>query len=299
MSEQPQPPLGKLLQQAGLISANQLEDALAIQAQYTNMKLGEILILQQGIKVNTINFFVDKWQEICEQGQLFPIGHYLQTAALLDEQQIATILQEQKSKHEKFGMLAVKKGWLKQETIEFFLKHLSSQPPKLLSLNKLEEYNQATLRLDKKYADYPLMLSRILAWTGGIPNLTKTICQIFAKSDLNIPPGKELLAVDQFVEGTLIRKWHTSKSAAAIRTIAQCLLTNSRCNPQTLLKEYRDILMLGNKQYQDNQEQRELLLLGLVVQENEQLKVSNIIYQQIFNQEFVANELVKNGTETS
>jgi hypothetical protein len=293
MSDQNKLPIGILLQQAGLISSEQLQNALEIQTQYTQMKLGEILVLQQGIRVKTIDFFVNKWQETIDQGKLFPLGYYLKKACLLNEQQIELILQEQKIKREKFGSLAVAKGWIKQETIDFFLANLTSHPPELMSLNRLEEYNQAALHLEKKYADYSLILSRILAWTGGVPALTKTICQVFAKSDSNIPQGREINAVDQFVEGTLIRKWQTSKSAASIRAISRSLLNNCRCDSSLLLQEYRDILISGNKKYQGTKEQQELLLLGLIVPEKDQVKVTNIVYQQIFNQEFIAYELEK------
>jgi hypothetical protein len=298
MSDRNKLPIGQLLQQAGLISSEQLQNALEIQTQYTQMKLGEILVLQQGIRVKTIDFFVNKWQETIDQGKLFPLGFYLKKACLLNEQQIELILQEQRFKEEKFGSLAVAKGWIKQETIDFFLANLAADPPELMSLNRLEEYNQAALHLEKKYADYSLILSRILAWTGGVPALTKTICQVFAKSDSNISQGKEINAVDQFVEGTLIRKWQTSKSAASIRAISRSLLNNCRCDSSLLLQEYRDILISGNKKYHGTKEQQELLLLGLIIPEKDQVKVSNIVYQQIFNQEFIANELEKRLSKT-
>jgi hypothetical protein len=93
MLKQNKLPTGLLLQNAGLISTQQLQDALELQAQYTEMKLGEILALQQGIKARTIDFFVDKWQEIIDQGQIFPLGYYLQKANLLNQQQNKVILQ--------------------------------------------------------------------------------------------------------------------------------------------------------------------------------------------------------------
>lgn len=297
MFESKKLPIGLLLQNAGLISPEQLQNGLKLQTQYTQLKLGEILVLQQDIRAKTIDFFVDKWWKIVDLGQLFPLGYYLEQACLLNEQQIEMILQEQKqaskSNQQKFGTIAVQKGWIKQDTINFFLKNLSSKPPELISLNRLEEYNQSTLHLEKKYADYSLLLSRILAWTGGIPSLTKIICQVFAQTDVNIPPGTEIQVVDRFVEGTLIRKWQTSQPATSIRSISHSLLNNYRCDSSLLLKEYLDILVSGSKKYQGNQEQAELLLLGLIVQAKDQLKVANIIYQQIFNQGFIAQELEK------
>ena len=286
-------PIGSLLQKAGLITSEQLQKALELQLQYSQMKLGEILILQQGIRVKTIDFFVDRWQETIALGQLFPLGYHLKQACLLTEKQIAAILQEQKSSSAKFGELAVRRGWIKQDTVDFFLANLPSEPPSLITLNELEKYNKTTWQLEKKYADCSLVLSRILAWTGGIPNLTETICRVFATAEFNIPSGQEIKAVDQFVEGTLIRKWRTSKAAASIRLVQQSLLHNLRCHPRLLLTEYRDILLTERQSFQDTKVQRELLLMGLVVREERQLRVSNIIYQQIFNRDFVTEQLAK------
>ncbi|MEL6911486.1 MAG: hypothetical protein AAFO85_14940 [Cyanobacteria bacterium J06598_4] len=286
-------PIGSLLQNAGLISAEQLQQALEIQAQYTQMKLGEILVLQQGLRAKTIDFFVEKWQEFTSQGQIFPLGYYLKNASLLNDKQIETILQEQKTNQQKFGVLAVQKGWVKQDTIDFFLNNLAAKPPQIISLTMLEAYNQSTLHLEKKYANHSLILSRILAWTGGIPTLTKTVCQTFAKSDSNIPSGSEIKAVDRFVEGTLIRNWQKSPAGTSIRAIKHSLLNNVRCDSYLLLTEYQDIFVSGSKPDQDSKEQKELLLLGLVVLENDSLKISNIIYQQIFNQEFIIEHLNK------
>jgi hypothetical protein len=48
------------------------------------------------------------------------LDYYLQQAALLDEKQIKIILQEPKQLWVRFGSVAVLKGWLKQETLDFF-----------------------------------------------------------------------------------------------------------------------------------------------------------------------------------
>ncbi len=276
------PLLGVLLQNAGLISQEQLQNALDIQAKYAQMKLGEILVLQEGIRAKTIDFFVNKWHMFLAQGQQFPIGYYLKQACLLNEQQIQTILEEQKNNQQKFGVLAVKKGWIQQNTINFFLASFS-QAPQLMSLSSLEQYNQDTLHLEEKYPNYYLILSRILAWTGGNFGLTKTISYVFANSNFNIPAGLEINTVDRFIEESLIKNWQNSKAAAYIRVVKRNFLKNPRCDSILLLKEYRNILLAGNKQYQQTKEQNELLSLGLIVKKNNYLKVANLIYQQIFN----------------
>ncbi|MGD1920020.1 MAG: hypothetical protein ACFCAD_14680 [Pleurocapsa sp.] len=114
-------PIGKLLQNADLISDKQLETALSIQSQYTKMRLGDILNLQEAVKLQTVDFFADRWQEIKQEGQQFPLGYYLKKACLLNDKQIEMILAEQKKIQAKFGDIAVQKGWLKQGTLDFFL----------------------------------------------------------------------------------------------------------------------------------------------------------------------------------
>ena len=286
-------PLGIFLQNVGLISSQQLENALEIQSQYTQMKIGEILVLQEEIKPQTLDFFVHKWREIKEEGQQFPIGYYFKNASLLDEQQIQAILKDQKQTKLKFGELVVKKGWLKQRTVNFFLNNLSIRPPQLISLVMLEQYNQDTLHLERKYANPPLILSRILAWSGGNPKLTKIICHIFANSNFNIPAGLEANAVDQFVEGSLIKNWQTTKVGNYIRNVKENLVKNSRCNTINLLKEYREIILSGSKVNQKTKEQEELLVLGVIVEEKNKLRVSNLIYQQIFNQDWISEQIAK------
>lgn len=289
-------PLGLLLKNAGLISNEQLQKALEVQSQYTQMKLGEILILQEGVRAKTIVFFVDKWQDFVTQGQQFPIGYYLKNAALLDEKQVNIILQEQQSNQQKFGVVAVQKGWVKQSTIDFMLDSLSKSPL-LMSLNSFEEYNSKTLHLEKKYANPSLILSRILAWTGGNASLSKTIAQVFAKSDFNISSGLEIKAVDQLIEGSLIRKWQTSKIGEYLRSLKHNFVNNSRCDSKLLLQEYFTILLSDNQEYQNTPEQNELIALGLTVVDKNNLRVANIIYQQVFNQDFISQELSKKQSE--
>ncbi|MGL5796185.1 MAG: hypothetical protein ACRC06_17640 [Waterburya sp.] len=286
-------PIGKLLQNAGLISEKQLENALNLQVKYTKMKLGEILVLQEGLKPKTIDFFVNRWSKINTEGRQFPIGYYLKNADLLKEEQIQTILTEQKQNKLKFGTLVVQKGWLNQNTIDFFLDTLSIKPPQLVSLDFLEKYNQKKLHLERKYANPDLILNRVLAWTGGIPTLTKTICNIFATSDFNIPASSEANAVDQFIESSVIKNWQTTQVGSHIRILKENLINNQRCDSFALLQEYRQILLSGNRKYQATSVQKELLILGLVVAEGNQLRVTNLIYQQIFNQDWIIEQKTK------
>ena len=120
-------PLGKVLEEAGLISFPQIEVALLDQMQYEQLMLGEILALHGWLKQETADFFAARWYQICQEKQQRPLGQYLKEAALLDEEQITHILEEQEQTLLKFGKLAVMKGYIKQQTVNFFIDYLSSE----------------------------------------------------------------------------------------------------------------------------------------------------------------------------
>ena len=117
-------PLGQVLQQAGLISAPQLEVALHDQVKFSDLRLGEILALRGWIKPETADFFAEKWQVLLSQPRK-PLGFYLKEAALLDEEKVSVIISSQRIGTTKlrFGTLAVIMGWIKPNTRDFFLEH--------------------------------------------------------------------------------------------------------------------------------------------------------------------------------
>jgi hypothetical protein len=120
-------PLGLILQAADLISISQIEIALRDQVMCQNLRIGEILSLRGWLKQETADFFAEEWPKISQKSNHQPLGYYLKSAALLDEGQIKEILQEQARLKLKFGSLAVLRGWIKRQTIKFFLENLISQ----------------------------------------------------------------------------------------------------------------------------------------------------------------------------
>jgi hypothetical protein len=120
-------PLGLLLQEADLVSSAQIEVALQDQNFDRDLKIGEILALRGWLKQQTADFFAQHWTAIHQQKIQAPLGHFLQLAGLLNEEQIQFLLSEQERIGLRLGALAVLKGWLKPTTLEFFLKHLCPQ----------------------------------------------------------------------------------------------------------------------------------------------------------------------------
>ena len=130
-------PLGQLLSEAGLISAQQIE--LALKEQITNdknTKIGEIFASRGWIKQETADFFVEQWYKLVEQKQKQPLVYYLQQAALLDEDQIEDILeiQSKSAKKVRFHHVALHKGLIEKETIDFFIRNLLAPRQKQQSL---------------------------------------------------------------------------------------------------------------------------------------------------------------------
>lgn len=118
-------PLGIVLQRAGLVSESQVQAALEEQG-CSNRRIGEILADRGWLKQESADFFAEVWPWLQEEAFCKPLGQYLKQAALLEEAHIQTILQEQRQTQLKFGTLAILKGWVQRQTVNFFLEYLDS-----------------------------------------------------------------------------------------------------------------------------------------------------------------------------
>ena len=117
--------IGQNLQKANLISDAQLELALSTQSNYPELKIGSILVLRGWLKPETIDFFINQQQNLLDRQQKDPIGYYFKQAGLLNENQINLLLAEQEKINLRFGEVAILKGWLQRETVDYFLDALN------------------------------------------------------------------------------------------------------------------------------------------------------------------------------
>ncbi|NEO27646.1 MAG: WecB/TagA/CpsF family glycosyltransferase, partial [Kamptonema sp. SIO4C4] len=122
-------PIGQLLQQAGLLTLEQVETTLNLQSHHPHLRFGELLVQQGWLAKQTIDFFAEHLPQVSHQTSKQPLGQYLKSAALLSDRQIQTILEEQPQVGLRFGELAVHKGWLKRETLDVLLQHLQPELP--------------------------------------------------------------------------------------------------------------------------------------------------------------------------
>ncbi|MBD1828601.1 AAA-like domain-containing protein [Microcoleus vaginatus GB1-A2] len=151
--------------------------------------------------------------------------------------------------------------------------------------------------LESAVSNPDAVLKQILAWTSGQPFLTHKLCYLAYRASLEtvggsvkIPPGAEAFWVDSLVRSRIIDKWESQDEPEHLKTIRDRILRNEQ-RAGRLLGIYQKILQGVQVSTDDSREQVELLLSGLVVKYQGFLQVRNLIYQAVFNQEWVEKHL--------
>lgn len=313
-------PLGAVLLQAGLVSNRQIHQALKQQSQNNyNLRIGEILAFQGRINSKTADFFATRWSTVVAEDPKQPIGQYFKQAALLTEQQIQIILAEQMHTSLKFGELAVAKGWLKQTTVDFFLKYLAfdnkyQSPLAIATTSTTEEsktkisksihqldYSQKIhdqfvkikyklLNLEDQNAHSEEVLKKVLFWTGGQTVLTQTVFRLIAENQTSISQEYSAEKVDYLVRTKIIHDWRNQEGSEHLNNIEARLLKNRQCEPKKLLMLYKRVLQ-NEVLLDESCAQQELLNIGLVVKQGRKLIVANRLYKSVFNQSWVLKKI--------
>ena len=322
-------PLGTVLQQAGLVSAEKIKHALLEQKQgKQNVKIGRILASKGDVKPQTADFFAEYWLEAIKEEDKQPLGYYLKQAALLSEQQIQAILTEQQQNQDqlKFGEIAIAKGWLKQKTVNFFLRYLA--PEHLSTTNVVEEilenkshavpvspivktpqktpasFTQYSPQGHQSFLDIKLkllninnqddfserVLNRILWWSGGQSFLTRKIFELASKSKGGRATIQKSEEIDFLVRQELLESWQLPDVAKHFQDIRERIIYNKECEPVKLLRIYRQTFE-EKIAFADSKEQKQLLKTGLVVRQQDKLATANPVYRTVFDRNWVSQEL--------
>lgn len=114
--------IGQVLLLAGVITPGKIEVALIDQQMQPDLRLGEILALRGWVDQDTVDYFAEMLPIMIKAESRLRLGEYFVCAGLLCEDQINELLAEQHETAIPLGQLAVRKGYLKQETIDFFLQ---------------------------------------------------------------------------------------------------------------------------------------------------------------------------------
>lgn len=134
--------------------------------------------------------------------------------------------------------------------------------------------------------DHPVtVLQEVLEWTGGQPFLTQKLCKLVAERANQRNPN-----IAEFVQQHIVKHWETQDNPPHLRTIRDRIRGNGLRRGR-LLGLYQQILQKRSIPIDDSSAQIELQLSGLVVKHQGRLRVYNRIYETVFNQAWVDQEL--------
>ena len=158
------------------------------------------------------------------------------------------------------------------------------------------------------------LLESILHWTGGQPFLTQKICKLVLVSSDSIEykttqqslinstgSGEEIRDnngkniseqewLEKLIRNNIIENWQTQDKPEHLRTIERRVLINEQLASE-LLDIYQKIYQQEKLVSQNTIEEGKLQLSGLVVKRNNQLQIYNPIYREVFNQQWIENQL--------
>ncbi|OKH36063.1 hypothetical protein NIES2119_18925 [[Phormidium ambiguum] IAM M-71] len=159
---------------------------------------------------------------------------------------------------------------------------------------KLTEVQPLTLGLANKSSHPQILIQNILDWTGGQPFLTQKLCSLILKEKEPIPEGREKDWLANLVQTKIVENWESNDEPEHLRTIRDRLLINQQ-KASRLLGLYQRILQqnLQHLKAEGNPDEAELRLSGLVVKQDSKLKVYNQIYAEVFDCNWLEQELGK------
>ncbi|MDB9509710.1 AAA-like domain-containing protein [Kamptonema animale CS-326] len=131
------------------------------------------------------------------------------------------------------------------------------------------------------------ILEQIIKLTGGQPFLTQKLCQrVLEYAEIDKPN------IDEIAQTYIIDNWEAQDNPELLRTIRNRLISEQVQNRSgRLLSIYQQILTNGQIPADNSPDQMELQLTGLVVKDNGHLKVYNPIYKEVFNLNWVQQQL--------
>jgi tetratricopeptide (TPR) repeat protein len=136
-----------------------------------------------------------------------------------------------------------------------------------------------------------LIAKEVLKWTEGNSILTRSICQLILDRQDKIIEGQETGYMKRIV-GSLVKYWENEKDTDYYRhfkAIKDSILQNQQVT--TVLLRLHEILLQTEVEATESLEDNILLKSGLVIRQEQKLKIANPIYTEIFNSEWIKQQL--------
>jgi len=154
---------------------------------------------------------------------------------------------------------------------------------------QLQEVEPLQRGLEGKFSNPQKVMQEILEWTGGQPFLTQKLCQFMVEES----EKENSRSVEQVVKSCIIENWESQDEPEHLRTIQARILRDEQ-RAGYLLELYQQIRLREEQSEitaDDTLEQSELQLSGLVIRQQNKLRVYNPIYQEVFDQDWIENQL--------
>ncbi|AFY56498.1 WD40 repeat-containing protein [Rivularia sp. PCC 7116] len=145
--------------------------------------------------------------------------------------------------------------------------------------------------LEDKVSHSEAILEQILAWTNGQPFLTQKLCKMVRNAEWIIAKSENeaRIEVDKLVVTQIIHNWESQDEPEHLKTIRDRILQQQKAG--RLLGIYQQILQGIEVEADISREQMELFLSGLIIKENNLLKIKNPIYAEVFDLKWVSLKL--------
>ena len=154
---------------------------------------------------------------------------------------------------------------------------------------QLHEVDPLEKGLQGKFSDPQAVMKEILYWTEGQPFLTQKLCQFMVEEF----ETNNARTVEQVVRSRIIENWESQDEPEHLRTIRARILRDEQ-RAGYLLQLYQQVRQVEEQSEitaDDTLEQSELQLSGLVVRQQNKLKVYNPIYRDIFDPDWIETQL--------
>jgi chemotaxis protein histidine kinase CheA len=154
-------------------------------------------------------------------------------------------------------------------------------------------YQLAEKQLTPKFEENQraALIEEILAWTGANLELTEIVIRLLIDNKNELREGQEKPLIEQLIQKNIVENWLQNKAAAHLQKIQNSLLIPDK-NVRSTLETYQDILQ--GRVFADNKpEKLALQQAELVIKNDDYLEVTNRIYQEVFNVQWVKQELEK------
>ncbi|MEA5470828.1 AAA family ATPase [Spirulina sp. 06S082] len=155
---------------------------------------------------------------------------------------------------------------------------------------KVNEAQPLLYGLSDKVNSPQTMLKEIINWTGGQPFLTQKVCNFIRSAKSEIPINGEKQWMEDLIQENVLKNWEAKDDPEHLKTVRDRVLKSDR--RQELLTLYQQILLDEEVPSTHSEIEQELLLSGLAIAKDGQLKVNNRIYHAIFDRHWVEKQLI-------